>query len=158
MLITVGISDLKISRSPQDTLITYSLGSCIGVTMYDPGIPVGALIHCMLPTSKIDEKRAESSPFMFTDVGIPEMLRILYSLGAQKKRLIVKAAGAARLLDDENTFRIGERNEVVLRKILWKNNILLAASDTGGSVARTMLLDMQSGVTRIRSGGKEYEL
>ncbi|HOJ67684.1 MAG TPA: chemotaxis protein CheD [Candidatus Hydrogenedentes bacterium] len=158
MQITVGISDLKISKSPQDILITYSLGSCIGVTMYDPDVPIGGLIHCMLPTSKIDEKRAESSPFMFTDVGIPEMLRVLYSLGAQKKRLIVKAAGAARLLDDENTFRIGERNEVVLRKILWKNNILLAASDTGGSIARTMLLEMRDGTTKIRSGGKEYVL
>jgi len=158
MQITVGISDLKISTSPMDILITYSLGSCIGVTMYDPEVPVGGLIHCMLPTSKIDENRAASAPYMFTDTGIPEMLRILYSMGAQKRRLIVKAAGAARLLDDENTFRIGERNEMVLRKILWKNNLLLAASDTGGSVARTMLLQIKDGVTKIRSGGKEYDL
>ncbi|HPU99218.1 MAG TPA: chemotaxis protein CheD [Candidatus Hydrogenedentes bacterium] len=158
MQITVGISDLKISTSPMDILITYSLGSCIGVTMYDPEVPVGGLIHCMLPTSKIDENRAASTPYMFTDTGIPEMLRIMYSMGAQKRRLIVKAAGAARLLDDENTFRIGERNEMVLRKILWKNNLLLAASDTGGSVARTMLLQIKDGVTKIRSGGKEYEL
>ncbi len=149
---------MVLSGNPADTLVTYSLGSCIGVALYDEEAQIAALIHCMLPLSKIDPARAEQSPYMFTDTGLPTTLQAMIDAGAQKRRIVAKVAGAAKLLDDSNTFRIGERNKVVLRKVLWKNNILIAAEDTGGSVARTMYLDVDTGVTTIKSGGKNYEL
>jgi chemotaxis protein CheD len=155
---TVGISDMKISNVPGDILITYSLGSCVGLSLYDPDLHLGGLIHCMLPTSKIDPERARTNPCMFTDSGVSQLLQEMLNRGAQKRRLIAKVAGAAKLLDDDNTFRIGERNIVVLRKMLWKNNILIAADDTGGTIARTVVLRIADGVTEIRSGGKIYEL
>ena len=95
---------------------------------------------------------------MFTDTGIPHMLQTLLDMGADKRRIVAKVAGASQLLDSNNTFRIGERNKVVLRKLLWKNNILIAAEDTGGTIARTMFLDISTGVTMIKAGGKRYEL
>ncbi len=156
--ITVGISDCKISSDPADVIVTYSLGSCIGLVLYDPEARVGGMVHCMLPLSKIDPNKARLKPAMFMDTGVPFLLEGLLRKGAQKKRLIAKAAGAARLLDDQNTFRIGERNHTVLRKLLWKNNILIAAEDVGGSIARTMYLHMGDGRVCIRSGGKEREL
>ncbi len=158
MQYTVGISDMKISNVPGDLLITYSLGSCVGLALYDPDLHLGGLIHCMLPASKIDPERARKNPCMFTDSGISKLLQEMLDRGAQKRRLVAKVAGAAKLLDDDNTFRIGERNIVVLRKMLWKNNILIAADDTGGTIARTMVLHIADGVTEIRSGGKIYEL
>ncbi len=158
MQITVGISDMKISSDPEDVLITYSLGSCVGLAVYDPEVPIGGLLHCMLPTSKIDAERAKVNPYMFTDSGVSSMLQELLNRGAQKRRLVAKVAGAAKLLDDDNTFRIGARNIVILRKVLWKNNILIDADDTGGAAARTMLLHIRDGRTVIRSGGSAYEL
>lgn len=149
---------MKVSRNPEDVLITYSLGSCVGLALYDPAIRVGGLIHCMLPLSKIDPARAERQPYMFTDTGVPMLIQELLNMGAQKSRLVAKVAGAARLLDDSNTFRIGDRNKVVLRKVLWKNNILIAAEETGGSDARTMTLFLNDGRSTIRSKGKEHEL
>jgi chemotaxis protein CheD len=95
---------------------------------------------------------------MFTDTGVPLLLQTLLDMGAEKRRLIAKVAGAAKLLDEGNTFRIGDRNMVVLRKIFWKNNILIAAEETGGSVARTMYLYMDSGQTVLRSAGRQYNL
>ncbi len=158
MQYTVGISEMKVTRNPDDVLVTYSLGSCIGVALYDAHMRVGGLIHCMLPLSKIDPVRAKESPCMFTDTGIPHMLQTLLDMGADKRRIVAKVAGASQLLDSNNTFRIGERNKVVLRKLLWKNNILIAAEDTGGTIARTMFLDVSTGVTMIKAGGKRYEL
>jgi len=156
--VTVGISDMKLSRNPSDVLITYSLGSCVGLSLYDPVARVGGLIHCMLPLSKIDAERAKTVPCMFTDTGVPLLIQEILNMGAQKSRLVAKLAGAAKLLDDSNTFRIGDRNVVVLRKVLWKNNILISAEETGGSIARTMLLYIDSGRTTIKSKGVERDL
>lgn len=158
MNITVGISEMRVSDSPNDILITYSLGSCVGVAVYDPVNYIGGLIHCMLPLSKIDPVKAKEKPQMFVDKGVPELLRAVYDRGAQKRNLIVKVAGAARLLDDKGTFKIGERNYTVLRKVLWKNDILIAAEDVGSTIPRTMSLYMDSGRTTIKSGGNEREL
>lgn len=158
MNITVGISEMGTSASPADVLVTYSLGSCVGLALYDPQAGVGGLIHCMLPLSKIDPAKAQHKPEMFVDVGVPALLQAVYDRGAKKKNLIAKVAGAARLLDEKGTFKIGERNYTVLRKVLWKNDILIAAEDVGSSIPRTMYLYMNSGRTVIKSGGVENEL
>ena len=155
---TVGISEMLVTQSVDDVLITYSLGSCIGVTLYDAEAKVGGLIHCMLPLSRIDPERAKRQPPMFTDTGVPALLQEVLNRGASRKRLVAKVAGAAAPLTDNGVFKIGERNYTVLRKVLWKNEILIAAEDVGGTTARTMALYMDSGKTTIRSGGVEKEL
>lgn len=158
MLSIVGISEMMVSDHRSDVLITYSLGSCVGVSLYDPVVQVGGLIHCMLPLSKIDPEKARKKPAMFVDSGVSELLRELYSKGAKRSRLIAKVAGCSTLLDDKKLFKIGERNYTVLRKILWKNNILITSEDVGGTITRTMSLYMRDGRTTIKVGGVEREL
>jgi len=158
VLITVNISDMKVSSNPEDVLVTYSLGSCVGVTLYDPLQKIGGLIHCMLPLSKLDPERAKEVPYMFVDTGLPLMLQTLINMGANKNRIVAKVAGGAVLLDDNGMFRIGERNHIVVRKLLWKNNILISSEDVGGTIARTVYLQINDGKTIIKSAGKEYEL
>ena len=156
--VVVGISELAVSDNPQELLITYSLGSCLGVSVYDPVNGIGGLIHCMLPLSSIDKEKAKTVPAMFVDTGIPHLFTKLFNLGSKKRDLVVKAAGCAQILDPQGHFKIGERNFTLLRKVLWKNEILLKAHDTGGGVSRTVSLDVASGKTVIRSGGQNREL
>jgi len=158
MMQTVGISDLYVSDNKDDIIVTYSLGSCIGVTVYDPVVHVGALIHCMLPLSKMYPDKSNTNPYMFVDTGVTQMLQAVYDLGAKRDRLIVKVAGGASLLDKKRMFRIGERNFSVTRKVLWKNNLLIAAEDVGGSKSRTVILNMDTGKTTIKNKGQEVEL
>lgn len=158
MLQTVSVSEMQISNTPTDVLVTYSLGSCAGLSLYDPAAEVGGLIHCMLPLSKIDREKAKANPQMFVDTGVPDLLQKMFNLGAQRKRIIAKVAGCAQLLDEKKLFRIGERNYTVLRKVLWKNDILIAAEDIGGSSPRTMFLYMDTGVTILKIRGQEVEL
>jgi chemotaxis protein CheD len=155
---TVGISDMQTTDQPNEVLVTYSLGSCIGLTLFDPAAGVGAMLHCMLPLSKIDKAKADRNPYMFTDTGVPAMLQAIFDMGAERRRVVAKVAGAASLLDEKAFFRIGERNYTVLRRILWKNNIVIAAEDVGGTVARSMYLYMETGRTVIRARGREVEL
>ena len=149
---------MGISDQPDDVLVTYSLGSCVGLALYDPVARLGAMVHCMLPLSKIDPAKAQTNPFMFTDTGVPALIQKMLDGGAQKRRLVAKVAGAASLLDAQGTFKIGERNYIVLRKVLWKNDILIAAEDTGGAIARTLYLYLDTGRTTIKSRGQEKEL
>lgn len=94
--IVVGISDLKISKNPGDVLVTYALGSCIGVAVYDPLVKVGGLLHYMLPDSTLDANKARENPGMFADTGIPLLFKSCYALGAEKRRMIVKVAGGGK--------------------------------------------------------------
>lgn len=156
--ITVDISDMKLSGDRDDVIVTYSLGSCVGVTLYDPVAGVGGMIHCMLPLSKIDPAKARIKPYMFVDTGVAAMLGELYRMGASRQNIVAKVAGAGSPLGKEETFRIGQRNYTILRKFLWKNNILINKEDVGGSKARTLYLYMADGRTTVKSEGKEVEL
>ncbi len=92
----MGISDCKVSRNPGDVLVTYALGSCICLAVYDPQAKVGGLLHFMLPDSSLDAAKAKETPAMFADTGIPLLFKSCYAQGAEKKRMIVKvAAGRA---------------------------------------------------------------
>ncbi|MCP4590016.1 MAG: chemotaxis protein CheD [bacterium] len=154
----VDIADLAVTKDPQATLITYSLGSCIGVSIWDPEVRVGGMIHYMLPESALSKEKAKANPAMFADSGIPVMFRSAYELGAVKKRMVVKVAGGSQLLDDKGTFNIGKRNYVMLRKIFWKNGVLIDSENVGGSISRTMKLEVQTGRVTLRIRGEETEL
>lgn len=149
---------MAVSTSPNEVLITYSLGSCVGLSLYDPVAGVGGLIHCMLPLSRMDPEKAKVRPCLFTDTGVTALIQGVLDAGARRKSLVAKVAGGGAPLEDNGMFKIGERNYTVLRKVLWKNNILIQGEDVGGKAARTMVLYMAQGVTAVRSGGREIPL
>jgi chemotaxis protein CheD len=158
-VVTVGIADCRISNTPEDVLITYALGSCVGVAIYDPVAQVGGLLHYMLPESNIDEEKARTQPYMFADTGIPLLFRRTYELGADKRRLVVNIAGGAHVMDDAGIFNIGKRNALTLRKILWKAGVLIHSESIGGSVSRTVRLEMGTGRVWLRTEGlQEMEM
>lgn len=156
--IVVGVADMAIGREHQARLITYALGSCIGLSVYDPVARIGGLLHYMLPqpSEPVDPKTLK--PAMFATTGIPLLFRRLVEAGAQQARFVVTAAGGAEILEGAATMAIGKRNRTTLRKVLWKTGVALAAEDTGGSVARTMSLDLARGEVRIRSRDAETTL
>ncbi len=154
MKIIVGIADMKVTDDQAASLITYSLGSCIGITLYDPAVKVGGLLHFMLPESKIDVVKAQKNPWMFADTGIPLFFKEAYRLGAEKRRLQVKVAGGSQILDDRGLFNIGKRNYTAMRKLFWTNNVLVSAEEVGGEVNRTVTIELASGKVWIKTSGE----
>jgi chemotaxis protein CheD len=154
----VGIGEMKVSSDPDVTLITYSLGSCLGVALHDPKAGVAGLIHCMLPMSRMDVPRSERQPALFVDTGVLKLMQTLLNLGAQKRRLVVKVAGCGAPLDTNGQFKIGERNYAVLRKVLWKNDLLIESEDVGGDKPRTLSIRPTDGYTTVRSRRETVEL
>ena len=150
----VGVGDMKIGRAG-DMLVTHGLGSCLGLMIYDPVVKVGGMLHAMLPLSSINPQKAESNPFMFVDTGVPLLFKEIITLGGEKNRMVVKAVGCSQPADKNELFKIGERNYTILRKLLWKNGILLEAEDIGGTISRTVFFEISSGRTVIASTGNE---
>jgi chemotaxis protein CheD len=151
----VGVADMKISSSAEDEIITFALGSCLGITLYDPVAHVGGMVHVMLPSSSIDPVKAANNPCMFVDTGVKQLFLDSYKAGAQRNRLVVLAAGGACAngLEQDDYFQIGKRNVTVLRSLLWKNGIILKNCDFGGNLARTMSMDINTGQVLIRING-----
>jgi chemotaxis protein CheD len=155
--LVVGIAEMRHSATPGERLVTYALGSCLGVAIHDPVAGVAGLLHAMLPTGAIDAEKARRTPAMFVDVGVPLLFREAYRLGASKERIVVKVAGGAFAGADDGAdqFQIGKRNILMLRKLLWKNGVLLHAHDLGGrQTSRTVLLDVATGALTIKSNGQ----
>ena len=155
--IIVGVADMKVSNDTEAVLVTHSLGSCIGLAIYDPMAKVGGLLHYMLPESSLDGKKAEKNPYMFGDTGIPLLFKGVYKYGAKKNRLKVIVAGGSQILDQKGFFNIGKRNHVILRKMFWKNNVMTDFEDVGGSVNRTLKLEIETGQAWLKISGKEMK-
>ena len=154
----VGVSDMKVSDDTSVILETHSLGSCLGVAAYDPEAHVGALLHFQLPLSKRNQQKAAHNPFMFADTGLVKMLEEMIALGASKKRMVVKVAGGASHSGGEGVMEIGRRNYVVIKKLLWKNGMLIAAEDVSGDSWRNLKLEINSGRAFVKDKQGEFEL
>jgi len=150
-LIRVGMADYKVGRSPS-TLISYGLGSCIGISLYDPQTKIGGLLHIMLPDST--QARASDNPAKFADTGLPLMLNDVISMGASRSRLVAKIAGGAQMFAFSNAtdiMRVGTRNAEAVKKILRDMGIRVIAEDTGGSYGRTVQIDLTNGVYKVKT-------
>ncbi|MHC4113727.1 MAG: chemotaxis protein CheD [Planctomycetota bacterium] len=156
--IIVNVADAKVSSDPRDILVIYSLGSCIGVCLYDPAIHIGGMLHYQLPDSKMDKAKAGRNPFMFADSGMEVLIEKLFSMGANKKRVQIKIAGAATMQIETQKFDIGKRNHLAIRRILWKEGMLLNAEDIGGTSPRHMYLNIANGTVIVKTNGFEKKL
>jgi chemotaxis protein CheD len=157
-LIIVDIADLKVTQDPHSVLVTYALGSCVAVIVYDPIRHVGGMIHYMLPQSETSPEKAKERPAMFADTGLPLLFHSMYELGCVKTNLVVKVTGGGSLYDDNGRFCIGQRNYTILRKMFWKVGVMITAEDVGGSKSRTARLFIETGRCTVSSQGEEIEL
>ncbi|MDY6986638.1 MAG: chemotaxis protein CheD [Thermodesulfobacteriota bacterium] len=154
MNIVVGVSDMKVSNDPESVIVTYSLGSCIGIAIYDPTASVGGILHYMLPESSLDSVKAQKNPYMFGDTGIPALFKAAYKLGAKKQRMKVIVVGGAHVLDQKGFFDIGKRNYMAVKKMFWKNNVMIDHEDVGGNVNRTVKLAVKDGEAWVKTSGQ----
>ena len=158
-LIRVGLADYKVGSAPA-TIISYGLGSCIGISIYDPQTKIGGLLHIMLPDST--QSRPSENPAKFADTGIPLMLADILQLGASRSRLVAKLAGGAQMFAFANAtdiMRVGARNAAAAKKILQDLRIPVLAEDTGGTYGRTVQIDLATGIYKVKTIDKgEKEL
>lgn len=151
-LIKVGMADLNIAAEG-GALRTTGLGSCVGLTLFDPARRIAGMAHIMLPSSDI----ARESGFnraKYADTAIPELLGRLKAAGAAIERLQAKLAGGAQMFafaGASDTMRIGPRNVESCLERLSRLGIPVVGTDTGGNYGRTIELGSDDGILHIRS-------
>jgi len=151
--LVVGVADMIASNDPSAELVTYSLGSCLGIAIYDAARKNGGLLHVMLPDSRINPEKALVQPCMFVDTGLPRLFKAVYGLGGDRSRVIIKIAGGAQFLDEQRLFNIGERNYQATAALFERNGYRPQAADVGGVTSRTMRFELGTGKVTIHSPG-----
>lgn len=156
--ITVGISDLKIA-APPDTLVTYALGSCVGICLLDPIAKVGGLSHIMLPAST--NSPGDKNVMKFADTAIPDLIKKMEQRGASRTRIKAKIAGGAQMFGSTNTggktnemWQIGQRNVAAVTTMLQRLNIPIIAKDVLLNYGRTVFFDPATGIMTVKSVNK----
>ncbi len=157
-VIKVGMADLNIAKSP-DSLTTLGLGSCIGLTLYDPVAKIGGLVHYMLPDST--KLKNNSNIAKFGDTGIRELYKKMIEEGASPTRMVAKIAGGAKMFEVSglsSVGNVGERNAEEAKIILKELKVRLVAEDTGLNYGRTVVLNCENGEYLIKSVGKPQKV
>ncbi|MBD2862777.1 MULTISPECIES: chemotaxis protein CheD [Paenibacillus] len=152
LLIKVGMADLNVTTGT-GVLKTTGLGSCVGVTIYDPKAKVAGMAHVMLPSSDI-AKEGSLNIAKYADTAIPEMVKRMLNLGAVNSRLVAKMAGGAQMFafsTSNDTMRIGPRNVESCKEQLKLFSIPVLAEDTGGNFGRTIEFHTDTGVLVLRT-------
>lgn len=154
--IILGIGDYGASKTAGAMVKTYALGSCVAVTMYDPGLRVAGMVHVALPDSKINPAKGQDCPGYFADLGVPLLFKEMVRLGCQPRGrgLIVKMMGGASVMAGNDTFNIGKRNVLAVKKILWSLGLGAVAEDVGANYSRTVSLHVDSGLVNVSCPGR----
>jgi len=152
--VMIGIGEYYIGSS---AMMTIGLGSCIGLTIYDRDLHIGAMVHIMLPDSsgRIDR------PGKYADTAIPLLLNKLTERGSQRTSLVVKMAGGACMFEYfGNNLNIGERNAERVRAVLAENHLRISAEEVGGKSGRTVAFypDEKGKVTVRSADGSAHEI
>ncbi|WP_040948696.1 chemotaxis protein CheD [Gorillibacterium massiliense] len=151
-LIKVGMADLQITVA-DGILKTTGLGSCVGITLYDPLMKVAGMAHIMLPSSEI-AREGQLNIAKYADTALPEMIRLMVSAGADMRRMEAKMAGGAQMFafsSASDTMRIGPRNAESCKVFLQEKGIPLRGEDTGGNYGRTIEFNATTGILQISS-------
>lgn len=159
-LISIGLGEMQITADPKVALVCYGLGSCIGITFWDPQTKTGAMAHIVLPDSSL--ARGVDAESKFADTCIPYVLGKLARKGISSSRLIIKIAGGAQVLQVsgmKNRLEIGQRNQEAVIEALRREGLQPVGSDVGGNFGRTVQFYVGTGRTVIKTVGKgEKEL
>jgi chemotaxis protein CheD len=152
----LGIGDFGVSKDPSQSIKTYALGSCIAVILYSPILPVAGMIHVALPESKVNPARAKEKPGFFADSGIPKLIDALGKIGGPTrcKGMKVKLVGGASIMDKNQIFNIGKRNLLAIKKILWAHGLGAVGEEVGGTISRTVSINVSNGEVKIFSPGR----
>lgn len=152
-LIVVGMADLNVAGDP-DRLITYGLGSCVGLVLYDAQRRIGGMAHFMLPSSLSASDRSNKAKF--ADTAVPILIERLEKKGARRGAMIAKIAGGAHMFSantSSDVIKVGARNAAAAMDILRRLNIPLRANETGGTFGRTIELSTATGQLFIKTIG-----
>lgn len=154
--VILGVGDYGASKTLGEEVKTFALGSCVSVILLDPKTRTVGMAHVALPDSSINKAKATEKPGYFADTAIPALLEEMSKLGCHRKGqgMVVKLCGGANVMDTNDTFQIGKRNALAIKKILWSYGMGAVAEDLGQNFSRTVSISVETGQVTLSSPGR----
>jgi chemotaxis protein CheD len=155
--IIIRVADMN-TGTAGDVLVTYGLGSCVAIILYDPAKKIGGMAHIMLPSRSL--ARRDDVPGKTPQSAIPALLEQLTAMGANPRRISGRLVGGASLfaaLSPPGSIQMGERNVVASREILNQQGIPLVGELVGGETGRSVWFHLENGVVFVRSAANQSE-
>jgi chemotaxis protein CheD len=150
-LIEVQMAQMLIGQAPS-VLVTKGLGSCLGITFWDPGKKIGAMVHPMLPD--YDKARVKSNPSRFVNSAIKNTLEEMEKKGCQRSRIVVKMFGGAHMFSFINTdsvLNVGQKNIEMALAVFKELNMKISGQEVGGTFGRTIFLNLDDGKVLVKT-------
>ena len=155
VMTAVNFCELKISQNPAKTLVAFSIGSGLVVSIYDPLTRTGGMLSLVLPeSSAMSPEKAERHPCMFADTGLPALLEAFEDIGATTENIKIVIAGGAQIMDQKAEFNIGLKNHQAVSAFFMNKNLSIDHEDIGGISRRTLSLDIATGCNIIQTIGQ----
>ncbi len=151
-MVVVGLGEMQVSNDPHTVLACLGLGSCIGISAYDPVARVGAMVHVVLPHGNVAD--CGKTPTKYANTALPAMVNQMESKGAVKSRIVIKVAGGAKIIHTVpvgSILDIGDRNITAVKSAVAENKMSIKAEDTRGTLGRSMWLNIDTGITKLRT-------
>lgn len=147
---TVKILPGQYHASRGEGSISTVLGSCVSTCLWDPGRGVGGMNHFMLP----GEPRDTTSPWgissRFGIYAMEMLINEMLHLGADRRRLVAKVFGGARVLRGFETLDVGARNAEFVLDFLKEEGIQVAAQDLLGESPRKLHFFPATGMVQLK--------
>jgi chemotaxis protein CheD len=152
LMASVGIGQLRVARSPS-RLLCLGLGSCVAIAIWDSSTKIGGMAHVMLPDESFAPRRIDSPPAKFGNTAAKALADEMRKAGANVYIAVAKIAGGANMFRNVSpTMKdIGLENSEAIKKSLKQNHIRLIAEDIGGSLGRTVELDLDTGKLSVKN-------
>jgi len=155
VMTAVNFCELKISQNPAETLVAFSIGSGIVVSIYDPLTRTGGMLSFVLPeSSTMSPEKVKRHPYMFADTGLQALLEGFRDTGARTENIKIVIAGGAQIMDQKPEFNIGLKNHQAVATFFTNKNLSIKHEVVGGISRRTLSLDISSGCNIIQTFGQ----
>jgi chemotaxis protein CheD len=151
--IVVGVADCRVTTDPEAHVITYALGSCLGITLHDDVRKVGGLLHVMLPDSHLHNGQRVREA-MFVDTGVPMLINMMLKAGASRNNMKCKVFGGAQVMSADQYFRIGSKNIDAFYALSREYDLNTTVWEVSGRVNRTIRLINQTGEVVVKVPAK----
>lgn len=149
----VGTGSFYVGET-QPLILEASLGTCVGLAIWDPDAGIGGLYHLLLAAPRASE--SDYQPEKYATTGLPIFFKALLRAGANRHNLKVWMAGGALVgpLDKYDLdLDIGGRTAERVMEFFADQDIKVAKSETGGFFTCALYLNMQTWECRIQPAG-----
>jgi chemotaxis protein CheD len=150
-ILEVQMAQMQIAQAP-GKLVTRGLGSCLGITFYDPVKKLGGMEHPMLPD--IDKAKVKSNPSRFVNSAIMNMIKEFEKIGSPRSRIVAKIFGGARMfsfINADSVLNVGQKNIEVAIATLKEAGIKVAGQEVGGTFGRTIEMNLEDGRVLVKT-------